>query len=421
MHRCKTIIKYLFIALFCLNLNAFDTKSYDESLNVFKALLLEEKDPKDSVSIFTYLYDRTKKPEYLKEVIKILYNYEDFTNLGFYLEKGSVVLKDDDEFLRIKIAYLLSKNSLYEALNLARNLTKIDNSTRSFIILGKIEEVLNLQNEAFKSYKKAYELDKNEINFLRYIKILTNDLEKTNEALKELENYKKENGCSLAVCSMLVDIYRQQNDFDMVVKICEELYEDTKNSKFLDYILSFYITFEEYDKAVDLLKKYDYKNKMLVELYGFLKQNDEAIKLSKEFFKKTNDTEFLALEAMNLYEKNAPNVNQKLLKEILDKFDKSIKDLNNATYENYYGYLLIDHDVDYKKGIELVKKALLKEPDSPYYLDSLAWGYYKLKECKKADEIMKQISYKFSDFLNSSEAKEHFEAINKCLKNGAIK
>ena len=420
MHRCKTIIKCLFISLFCLNLNAFDTKSYDESLNVFKALLLEEKDPKDSVSIFTYLYDKTKKPEYLKEVIKILYNYEDFTNLGFYLEKGSVLLKDDDEFLRIKIAYLLSKNSLYEALNLARNLTKIDNSSRSFIILGKIEEVLNLQNEAFKSYKKAYELDKNEINFLRYIKILTNDSEKTDEALKELESYKKENGCSLAVCSMLVDIYRQKN-VDMVVKICEELYEDTKNNKFLDYILSFYITFEDYDKAVDLLKKYDYKNKMLVELYGFLKQNDEAIKLSKEFFKKTNDTEFLALEAMNLYEKNTPNVNQNLLKEILDKFDKSIKDLNNATYENYYGYLLIDHDVDYKKGIELVKKALLKEPDSPYYLDSLAWGYYKLKECKKADEIMKQISYKFNDFLNSSEAKEHLEAINKCLNSGDIK
>lgn len=420
MHRCKTIIKCLFISLFCLNLNAFDTKSYDESLNVFKALLLEEKDPKDSVSIFTYLYDKTKKPEYLKEVIKILYNYEDFTNLGFYLEKGSILLKDDDEFLRIKIAYLLSKNSLYEALNLARNLTKVDNSARSFIILGKIEEVLNLQNETFKSYKKAYELDENEINFLRYVKVLLS-MKQTDEALKELESYKKENGCSLAVCSMLVDIYRQQNDFDMVVKICEELYEDTKNSKFLDYILSFYITFEEYDKAVDLLKKYDYKNKMLVELYGFLKQNDVAIKLSKEFFKKTNDKEFLALEAMNLYEKNAPNVNQKLLKEILDKFDKSIKDLNNATYENYYGYLLIDHDVDYKKGIELVKKALLKEPDSPYYLDSLAWGYYKLKECKKADEIMKQISYKFSDFLNSSEAKEHLEAINKCLKSGAIK
>lgn len=420
MHRCKTIIKCLFISLFCLNLNAFDTKSYDESLNVFKALLLEEKDPKDSVSIFTYLYDKTKKPEYLKEVIKILYNYEDFTNLGFYLEKGSTVLKNDNEFLRIKIAYLLSKNSLYEALNLARNLTKVDNSARSFIILGKIEEVLNLQNETFKSYKKAYELDENEINFLRYVKVLLS-MKQTDEALKELESYKKENGCSFAVCSMLVDIYRQQNDFDMVVKICEELYEDTKNSKFLDYILSFYITFEEYDKAVDLLKKYDYKNKMLVELYGFLKQNDEAIKLSKEFFKKTNDKEFLALEAMNLYEKNAPNVNQKLLKEILDKFDKSIKDLNNATYENYYGYLLIDHDVDYKKGIEFVKKALLKEPDSPYYLDSLAWGYYKLKECKKADEIMKQISYKFSDFLNSSEAKEHLEAINKCLNSGDIK
>ena len=44
--------------------------------------------------------------------------------------------------------------------------------------------------------------------------------------------------------------------------------------------------------------------------------------------------------------------------------------------------------MDIKKGIKLVKEALLKEPNSPFYLDSLAWGYYKIGKCKEAKKIM---------------------------------
>ena len=51
---------------------------------------------------------------------------------------------------------------------------------------------------------------------------------------------------------------------------------------------------------------------------------------------------------------------------------------------------MIDHDMDVKKGISLVKKALEKKPDNGYYLDSLAWGYYKLGEVKKAEKIQEK-------------------------------
>ena len=76
---------------------------------------------------------------------------------------------------------------------------------------------------------------------------------------------------------------------------------------------------------------------------------------------------------------------------------------------------MIDNDLDIKKGIELVNKALQKDKNNLFYLDSLAWGYYKLKDCKKAWDIFKE-TLKDKEFSNSKESKEHRKAILKCLK-----
>ena len=115
--------------------------------------------------------------------------------------------------------------------------------------------------------------------------------------------------------------------------------------------------------------------------------------------------------------KQTKKIDKDSLKQVINNFEKSAVKLNNALYLNYYGYLLIDHDIDAKKGIELVNRALELEPGSVFYLDSLAWGYYKLGECKKADEIMQQVLHD-EEFVNSSEGKEHINAIKECLKKG---
>jgi len=65
-----------------------------------------------------------------------------------------------------------------------------------------------------------------------------------------------------------------------------------------------------------------------------------------------------------------------------------------------------------KGGIELVKKALKVEPDSAFYIDSLAWGHYKLGECEKAYEEMKKVIEKLGS--EDKEIKTHWEKIEKC-------
>lgn len=83
-------------------------------------------------------------------------------------------------------------------------------------------------------------------------------------------------------------------------------------------------------------------------------------------------------------------------------------------YLNYLGYLLIDHEIDVKKGMLYIKQVLKLEPDSAFYLDSLAWGHYKLGECKKAKKIMQKVLT--LEGGDNEEVLEHVDAINKCLK-----
>ena len=110
--------------------------------------------------------------------------------------------------------------------------------------------------------------------------------------------------------------------------------------------------------------------------------------------KKTENgnVDYLALEAMLIYE-NAQNRNNIiLLRQVTNKFEEVVKKSNNALYWNYYGYLLIDHSLDIKKGMQCVQEALKQEPKNPYFLDSLAWGYYKLNDCKNAQIVIGEIA-----------------------------
>ena len=83
-------------------------------------------------------------------------------------------------------------------------------------------------------------------------------------------------------------------------------------------------------------------------------------------------------------------------------------------YLNYLGYCLIEYDRDIKKGIAYVKRALVQDPDSGYFLDSLAWGYYKQGKCKEAHELMQRVVKIIG--ADDEEVKAHLKAIRKCTK-----
>ena len=107
-------------------------------------------------------------------------------------------------------------------------------------------------------------------------------------------------------------------------------------------------------------------------------------------------------------------ISPKKLKEFQKIFDKALKlGAEDAMYLNYYGYVLIDHDLDVERGIKLVTRALKQEPTNTFYLDSLAWGLYKLGKCQEAYKIMKRVIAK-EGILQESEIRMHWESIREC-------
>ena len=76
--------------------------------------------------------------------------------------------------------------------------------------------------------------------------------------------------------------------------------------------------------------------------------------------------------------------------------------------------MLINHDIDAKKGLELALKAHDLDPAALFIIDSVAWGYYKLGECKSAKEWLERVLTD-KEFASSDEVKEHLDAINKCV------
>ena len=74
--------------------------------------------------------------------------------------------------------------------------------------------------------------------------------------------------------------------------------------------------------------------------------------------------------------------------------------------------MLIDYDLDIKKGLELVKRALKAYPSNLAYKDSVAWGYYKNNECKKAYKYIKDVVDSVG--LDNEEIKLHWELIKEC-------
>jgi predicted Zn-dependent protease len=53
---------------------------------------------------------------------------------------------------------------------------------------------------------------------------------------------------------------------------------------------------------------------------------------------------------------------------------------DDAPIQNFYGYLLAEMGKDLDFAEELVRKALVKEPNNGFYIDSLGWILYKKRD-----------------------------------------
>ena len=139
--------------------------------------------------------------------------------------------------------------------------------------------------------------------------------------------------------------------------------------------------------------------------------NEHFVLLNK-LYGNSNNLDYLAQQAILEFETASDK--KLVLNSVVIKLKRALEKLDNHVYQNYLAYILIDFDMDVKKGVYLVKKALEKESNNIAYIDTLAWGEYKLKNCQEAFKQMKKVVDEIG--LDDAEIKMHWQKIKECKK-----
>ena len=414
-------IVLFFISVFFLYTGAVQAKEIrvlSEDELIVQGLLYEEyRAYNRSRAVFGRLYDTTGAKVYLfREVTASLFSKtninESIKRLKSWDEKHPNTL----EVKRLLIPLYLTANRVGEAkteagylLERSGEVVDLELASNPFLYTGEFTRALDLLSQV---YKKT----SNENVLLRMVVIMDEYTNERTKAIQLLETHRRMNIVSSNdIYFQLLTLYVKENNVNGLLDIYKVLYEQDKDEKYLNKIIDVYAYKGDIDGAIDFLEENKTGEIILYELYKRKKLFDKAFLLADNLYAQEKDARWIAEKGVLLFEKSEDKNDKEMIKEVISYFEKAIDlGVDDSIYLNYYGYTLIDKEVDVKKGIKVIKDALSQQPHNTYYLDSLAWGYYKENECQKAYEIMKRVVDE--EGLNEAEIIEHWDAIQKKCK-----
>ena len=365
-----------------------------------------------AANLYKKLYQSIHSEEIFMKMIQNLIQAKKYDEAMEYLQK-QLKTHPSKQLYELAATIALAKKEYDKAIFYINKALQIQKDAKDLAFLGSIYLAKKQYELALKYYKSAYALKPSDELITSIAYIMYFYLDRKNEAIAYLETHIRLYGCAKKTCSTLISLYSLQNNIDGLISTYKRLYETYKEKIYLKKIIELYLYKKDFYHALIWAKKAGDK-KLLLELYRAIKDYDHAYTLALELYHQTKDPNYLAQAAIFEYEK-AKVKDKKLLKDVAKKLEEAIKRVDSPLYENYLGYLYIEHGLDIPRGIELVKRALAKEPDSPYYLDSLAWGYYKLHRCKEALKIIKRVYYELG--LKDPEIQSHLQKIEQCAKD----
>lgn len=382
---------------------------------IMKAIWYEQQgDYKNSMAYYAKLYALTNRDEYLlKELETALYTTSRSKNLS-KLEKYASNHSNDVETNRLLLSSYLKEKKFKKAKVIAKVLVSLSDIAVDYELSANPYIYTDDFSEAIRLLTYAYEKTLNEDVLLKITTITGNYMNDIEGSIQLLEKHTASQGCSEKVCLQLLDIYTQQRRIDKFIPLYEGLYEVTHKKIYAEKLVETYLYKKNYKKSINFLQSDYQDNELLYALYIEMKNYVKANELSKTLLLETKNSKWYAESAMALYEGAVDKKDKKMLEEVVSQFEKALQNgVKNSIYLNYYGYTLIDNDLDVNRGLEIVKKALSTDPENTYYLDSLAWGYYKMNRCDEAYSIMKKVVD--IEGLDEKELIEHWSAIqSKC-------
>lgn len=413
-----SVILVIFSGCFGMKNGAIEAnkKSFEhEDLYILSALYLEElKDYSAASNLFELLYKESGKKEYLYRSLRDDLVANENKRVIQKVDALVFSVADDYDLTRIKIAALIKEGMFLEARDVAIKLTNASKSVKDYLLLSDIFVELKEYETALKYLEGAYIKEYDELILEKMAIILYVNLERKKDAIAQLESHSRIHGCSENICSKLLGFYSNDNNIEGLLSTYLRLYKIDSSKDTAQKIVQIYGYKRDFTKMIAFLEESRADNELLLQFYGQTKRFKDAFELATKLYKESGDIYFLAQSAIYEYEGSKNKSDATMHKSVIKKFEEVLETKREGVYLNFVGYLLIDHDIDVKRGIEYVKEALKQEPKSVYYLDSLAWGYYKLGECKKADSTMKKVLQ--IDDSENEEVLYHINMIKECLK-----
>lgn len=386
-------------------------KSEDEW--IMKAIWYEQQGNfKESNVYYNKLYQATQREEYLlKELTTAFYSGSTSKNIS-KLEEYSLEHPTNIKAQRLLLSFYLNEKKYEKAKRVVKRLLPLSSEPVDFELSANPYIYTGDYAKAVYFLEKAYRETINEDILLKITAIMANYMGNIEGAIDRLEEHRVKEGCSEKICLQLLDIYSQQRSIDKLAAIYRALYLSTQKEIYAEKLVESFLYKRDYASSIAFLKQ-EYKNdELLYALYIEKKDYLNAGKLAKQLLADTNDPKWYAELAMALYEGASDKDDKAMLAEVVKYFDQALSlGIRDSVYLNYYGYTLIDKNIDIPRGIKIIREALLSDPENTYYLDSLAWGLYKLEACNEAYRVMKKVID--IEGLEEDEFREHWYAIEK--------
>jgi hypothetical protein len=388
--------------------------------NQYIVLALESENQKlyyDATSLYFKLFENTNNYEYLVKYLSIATIVKDFESVKKYSKKYLIDnIKEEEVILRLYIYALFKLNEKEESLKNGEKLISKYQNDINYQLLGSIYLEDKQYQKAYNLFNMAYQLTNTSNILMTATSIQYNNLFEKEQAIKRLENHIQMSGYDFNLSIQLLSFYEKLNQREKLIALLKNMFFYYKNSEnqFLlnktKILFIKYVARDNINLAIKFLEENHEEDENLLNLYKISNQPDKAYTLLNKLYLNTNNLDYLAQQA--IFEFEMTNDKDSVLLDVIAKFEKVLEKISNPVYENYLAYILIDFDVDVKKGLVLVKKALTVEPNNIAYIDTLAWGEYKMKNCIEAYTQMKRVVDEVG--TDDEDIKLHWEQIKEC-------
>lgn len=372
----------------------------------------------DAKEFYLELFKKTNNYEYLEKFLAISTQLKDYeivkTTASKYYLSG---IKQEEIILRLYTFSLFKLENQEEALLNGEKLINLFPRDVNYELLATIYVQQKNYQKAYELFNKAFELNKAVSTFTNLTNIQYFNLSQKNEAIKSIEEFIKLNGYDFNLSMQLLSFYDKEQKDENIVPVLKEMYFDFKNKNLVQelsktkILLVKYLAKENVGMAIEFLEENKEEDEILLNLYKITNQPQKAYNLLGELYDNSKNLDYLAQQAIIQFEM-AEDKN-KVLNDVISKFER-VSITNNPIFQNYLAYIYIDYNINIKRGVYLVKKALEQDPKNIAYLDTLAWGEYKQKNCKEAFKQMKKVVDEVG--LDDGEIKMHWHKIKECKK-----